>query len=545
MAVSVQASQQHFLGDARSRSVWRWQLMLSISVIAISGVSAVLTPEVFRDWRFLSALSYIVIITLIALGVRWEHASKSMILALAIADIYVIFLLNEGSSVSLAFLWIFPISWIATYYSTFTLVISLSAVGGFMLLGLAIHGFSVNEAISSVMLLIALGFIGTTIATGSQRTRSAKRLLSAQAQRVETTLHRVQEQKARSQRLLDSLEIGVARVGEGGQLQLANQRFRELYSFDESSQLSISRAVEYQSRRGMTTPLEQTTIMRASRGELFVNEPTWLFGTDGKWRVLNATTRVIEIGEHEDDGLLLIVEEVTDKVDPQATHGAAMRLISHELRNPLTAVLGHVDLLLEREDLPESARNQAAVIERAADRMQLLIDQALAVDGPSVEDDDVQFDLAETARTSVESFRPTAESKTIRLNVDLEESLVVHGDVFRIRQVIDNVLSNAIKYSDRGATVIVRGVSESDRQVSIEINDTGVGISQEDLPNIFNPDFRAPSAVASGVPGTGLGLSISRDIAYQCGGTLEAQSELGKGTTMKIALPVQGRRQHR
>src|SRR5690606_33442608 len=149
---------------------------------------------------------------------------------------------------------------------------------------------------------------------------------------------------------------------------------------------------------------------------------------------------------------------------------------------PLTAVLGHVDLLLESSDLNDSARKKAEVIEHAAERMQVLIDRALAAEGPNYDEGDIAFDLAESARDSIDAFAPLAHDNKIRLIVTLDEPLPMSGDVFRIRQVIDNIVSNAIKYSQRGGTVTIRGLRIDDQRVGLEVTDTGIGISPEDLP---------------------------------------------------------------
>lgn len=528
------------LGDARSRAVWRWQLILAISVIAIAGVTALLTPKVLVDWRFLSGFLIVLIVTILALGIQWANVRGPTIIWVVVIDIFAVFLLSSGSAGLIAFLWVFPVTWIATYYSTVVVIGALSFISFLMMTQLAFNKFEAGETINFIMIMIALGFIATTIRAGAHRNASVKRLLRAQAQRIERTLHRVTDQRERKQRLLDSLDIGVARVGPDGSLQLANKRFQGLFSFEEASKSGLARAVEYRTRRGTPTPPAETIVMRAARGELLSNQLIWLFDIKGKWRALRATTRVIENGEFKDDGLLLIVDEVTERVDPQASHGATMRMISHELRNPLTAVLGHVDLLLERPDIPEPARKQAEVIERAGERMQALIDQALSSASPAKEEGDIEFDLAETAHAAIEAFTPTAENHKIHLHARMAENFIVTGDVFRIRQVIDNVLSNAIKYSERGGIVNIRGYHDGGNQVVIEVADTGIGISDGDLAHIFEPDFRAPNARASGIPGTGLGMSISRDIAVQCGGSLEVKSRLGKGTTVKIALPAEG-----
>ncbi len=536
----TQAPLRHF-GDARSRSVWQWQLMLAVTTVAVAGITALLAPETFGEASFVIALALLVAVTLLTLGAPWHRADATLILLVPLTDILVIALLDAGAVAPLSYLWVFPIAWIATYYRVGTMIGALCLVGALMIVKLFTEGPDMQEAMDLIVQFITVVFIATIMSVGGIRNRSSKRLLRAQSARIGNALERVTDQQARNRRLLDSLDVGIARVGREGVLEVANDAFQRLYALDESTQFRHAHAAEYTARRGEPVPWRETTINRAARGELFADRVVWLFGIDGQWRALSATTRVIEspTSNAADDGLLLVVRDVTESLDPQARHGATMRSISHELRNPLTAVLGHVDLVLDHEDLKPEARHQLEVVERAAERMQTLIDNALAGDGPHTDDAEMAFDLAETAAASVEAFTPTANSEGIVLDVDLAVPLPSAGDGFRVRQVIDNVLSNAIKYSQRGGRVTIRGIRTADGDTALDVADTGIGISEEDLPRIFEPDFRTALARQSGVPGTGLGLGISRDILTAHGGRMLVNSALGSGTTITIVLPSQ------
>ncbi|WP_206476927.1 sensor histidine kinase KdpD [Microbacterium sp. KRD172] len=231
------------------------------------------------------------------------------------------------------------------------------------------------------------------------------------------------------------------------------------------------------------------------------------------------------------------MRDVTAAMDPHTDASATRRTISHELRNPLTAILGHIDLLIERDDISAAARRQLDVVERAGTRMERLIDDALVTPGARAEDSDVHFDLADIARASIEGFAPVADAGGIALDVDLEQYLPLCADAFRLRQVVDNVISNAIKYVQRGGKVSVRGHCPAPGEVALTVTDTGIGIGVDDLPRIFEPDFRTEVAREQGIPGTGLGLGISRDIVLAQGGRIDVKSDLGQGTEVSIVLP--------
>lgn len=525
-----------YFGDARCRSIWQWQLVLAFTVVVIVVGVALLTPARLGDARFALGVFSLIAITISALAVPWHRIGPAGVLVLPILDSLAIALIAAGGTAAATLLWVFPVAWVASYYSTGVLIGLISLIGALRLVNLFTLGLTVETTINALILLITLGFVGVIMSVGAERNLSGRRLLSAQSDRLGHALQRVNDQGARNRRLLDSLDVGIARVGAGGLIEISNDAFHTIFAIDATARFHPSRAVEYRTRRGEPVPSDQTAIARASRGELFADEIVWLFGLDGQWRAVKVATKAIDHGMVTGDGLLLIVEDVTETADPRAGDDARRRTISHELRNPLTAVLGHIDLLLERDDLADSAREQLHVVEHAGSRMQQLIDDALAAPGSRRDDAAVDFDLADIARASLEGFAPAAESAGVTVDVVLDETLCVRGDAFRLRQVVDNVLGNAIKYAQRGGHVAVWGSRPTEGEVALRVSDTGIGISEDDLPRVFDREFRTELARERGIPGTGLGLSISRDIVAAEGGRLEVQSELGHGTEVTVVL---------
>ncbi len=169
--------------------------------------------------------------------------------------------------------------------------------------------------------------------------------------------------------------------------------------------------------------------------------------------------------EDEPPSTLLIVHDVTDLIESENARERLFAIVSHELRNPLTAILGHVDLALEDPTLTQNTREQLEVIDSAGERMQYLISDILtasqreeaAASRPSL------VDLHTIIAASMESFHPAAVLQGVRVSADLSGELPVTGDGFRLRQVIDNVLSNAIKYTPRDGTVEISGRATAQR----------------------------------------------------------------------------------
>jgi signal transduction histidine kinase len=214
-------------------------------------------------------------------------------------------------------------------------------------------------------------------------------------------------------------------------------------------------------------------------------------------------------------------------------------LISHDLRTPLTSITGYVELALE-EELSDDVRGFLQVVERNSERLLVLVNDLLFVarlqaGELTLEPDDL--DVAEVVRDAVRAFEPRAAAKLITLNCVLDAVPAVHADRGRVQQVLDNLVSNALKFTPEGGAVHV-SLAERDGFVRLEVTDSGIGISPDDQRRLFQRFFRAESAVARQLPGTGLGLYISRVITEAHHGSLSVRSELGRGSTFRLELPV-------
>ncbi|MDX6435280.1 MAG: hypothetical protein QOK34_114 [Gaiellaceae bacterium] len=216
--------------------------------------------------------------------------------------------------------------------------------------------------------------------------------------------------------------------------------------------------------------------------------------------------------------------------------------VSHELRTPLTSIHGYVNLLVEDEGeaLSDERRRFLSIIERNTERLRHLVDDLLLIselDAGKLKLKLNRIDLPTLARESVESARPAAEAGDITLDFSAESPLRLTGDRLRLGQLLDNVISNALKFTPRGGTVSIR-TSRTNGSAFVEIEDTGVGIAQGDLRHLFERFYRTEGAEASAVQGTGLGLAISQAIAEAHGGLIDVTSEENVGTTFRIALPA-------
>jgi PAS domain S-box-containing protein len=222
-----------------------------------------------------------------------------------------------------------------------------------------------------------------------------------------------------------------------------------------------------------------------------------------------------------------------------------LALVSHELRTPLTSIVGYLELLVEDEadEVSPTGRQFLSVIDRNARRLQRLVDDVLfaaQAEAGRLSLDPRRIDLAEVASESVEALRPTAVERGIELSLEPKRLPVVTADRDRVGQAIDNLVSNALKFTPPGGSVDVR-LSGHDGVAVVEVSDTGLGMSEEDRARVFDRFFRA-GASRDSAPGVGLGLTIVKAIAEGHGGSVSVESEEGVGTKFRIELPLESSR---
>jgi two-component system OmpR family sensor kinase len=213
---------------------------------------------------------------------------------------------------------------------------------------------------------------------------------------------------------------------------------------------------------------------------------------------------------------------------------------SHELRTPLTSISGHARMLDEwaLDGDKETARRSVGTIREEAGRMRGLIESLLTLtrgdEGAPMEVG--RYDLGAVGKEATETARAAVDGKLSVDFVPIEQEVTATFDRERVLQVASILLDNAVKYTPDGGSVTV-SVGEEDGSVALAVSDTGIGISEEQLPFVFERFYRADAARAE--EGIGLGLSIARQIAEAHGGTIEARSKLGVGSTFVLLLPRQ------
>jgi signal transduction histidine kinase/CHASE3 domain sensor protein len=250
-----------------------------------------------------------------------------------------------------------------------------------------------------------------------------------------------------------------------------------------------------------------------------------------------------EVGLH---GRIVVLSDVTARREAERMKEEFSALVSHELRTPLTSIIGYLELLNDeaQRDRDDPAAQQRirflGVVDRNARRLLRLVGDLLfvaQVEAGKLSLEETDVDLEAVAKESAEAAAPRARAAGVEITLDCEPVPLVRGDRDRLAQALDNLVSNAIKFTPEGGRVVVRLMQEGDQAV-LEVADTGIGISHADLERLFQRFFRTQRATSAAIPGFGLGLTIAQAIVHAHDGRISVQSRDGEGTTFRIELPL-------
>jgi len=239
-------------------------------------------------------------------------------------------------------------------------------------------------------------------------------------------------------------------------------------------------------------------------------------------------------------GAVLVVYDITEFKNVEVMRKDFVANVSHELKTPITSIKGFAETLLDGAAEDPKVREQfLTIIFDESKRIQLLIEDLLILS--RLEKDDstlhvVPLEIGIMLQEIMPIIEHQAEYKSIEVTVDADESLTFEADEEKIKQILLNLLTNAISYTPEKGSILLK-IKDNGENVSFEVKDTGIGISKENLPRIFERFYRVDKDRSRDTGGTGLGLAIVKHIVEVHNGEIEVDSELGKGTTFTVSIP--------
>ncbi|HEX4696783.1 MAG TPA: ATP-binding protein [Candidatus Udaeobacter sp.] len=262
---------------------------------------------------------------------------------------------------------------------------------------------------------------------------------------------------------------------------------------------------------------------------------------DGSQIELHAVATRNEAGEIT--GALVLFHDITELRKTDQIRRDFVANISHELRTPLSILRGYIETLLEH---PQTSAKELSrilgVMDRHSKRLDMIVEDLLTLEQLESANPNLQLanvDLANFLGEIVRDWEKKLTSKRLKVSVHVPQDLMpVRVDRMRLQEALYNLLDNAVKYSHEHGRIRL-AARQRDGEIELSVSDTGIGIHKDDLPRIFERFYRVDKArTQDKIPGTGLGLAIVKHVAQRHGGHVEAESELGKGTTIRVILPV-------
>jgi PAS domain S-box-containing protein len=355
------------------------------------------------------------------------------------------------------------------------------------------------------------------------------------------------------------LPFGVCLNDEAGYYRMVNKAYCEIYNFEQEEIIGqhystimppdqIEKANRHYARLlagDLGIPVER--IRQRKDGSIIYIEAAnaLVQGTDGQKMVITVVRNISERKQAEED--LRGAKDSAEKARRVAEAASQAKSVfltnmSHELRTPLNGILGYAQILKQEQTLLPRQQRGLKVIQESGEHLLLLINDILdlaKVEAGKIELQTRPFDLPGFVSSVCEMMVTRAEAKDLNCSKKIGPlPQTVLGDDIRLRQVLVNLLGNAIKFTDQGGVTLTAEISpDKNELIRFQITDTGVGIAPEELDTIFNP-FEQVGNHTRQEKGTGLGLAISKELVELMGGTLQVTSESGQGSVFWFDIPL-------
>jgi two-component system, OmpR family, phosphate regulon sensor histidine kinase PhoR len=339
-----------------------------------------------------------------------------------------------------------------------------------------------------------------------------------------------------TQTILEAMQDGLLVVDARRHIMLMNRPFEKLFELrDPALGVPLLEAVRHATLDGLIAKTLHT-------GEAMSSELGLADSRTHSERHIEVSAVPIKKAVDGPTGAVVIFHDITELKRLDQIRSDFVANVSHELRTPLSILRGYVETLL---DNPKTSREELArilaIMERHSKRLGLLVDDLLSLaqlESPQAILELSAVRVGELFKNVIRDWKERLAAKNLKVIVDVPpDASTVCADETRLQEVLYNLLENAVKYSHQNGEIHLQAARRSS-EIVLSVSDVGIGIHKDQLPRIFERFYRVDKARSRELGGTGLGLAIVKHIAQLHGGRVEAASELGKGTTIRVILPA-------
>jgi len=359
--------------------------------------------------------------------------------------------------------------------------------------------------------------------------------LNQMAVNLDTQLRELTQGKSQLETVLSNMEEGVLVTTRYREILLMNEAFKVL--FQTSLPPKTKTVLEHLRNVGLEDSLRETAEQgtRMTREMVLARKPPVMLEVNTSPILVSGKTR----------GIVAVFHDITKMRQAENEQRDFIQNASHELKTPLTVIKGYIESLLEDPlDQPDRTKKTLRILKKNADRLESLISDILDLSRIEAEKTDLKvspLDLKGQIEQVLSEFEAKASEKKIRLASELPQDLPkVLMSELHFDQILSNLVDNAVKYSGEETTVTVRVLPDAQAGLILQVEDQGIGISEEERHRVFERFYRVDKARSRASGGTGLGLSIARTLVENYGGSISVTSKPGQGSVFYVSLPKNG-----
>ena len=339
--------------------------------------------------------------------------------------------------------------------------------------------------------------------------------------------------------VVDTVDAGITFYNPAGEILLTNETARQQAAAGGSPVSTHLKRWEHVFGPDRVTPVpeDQRAVALAARGELVTRRLFWI-GVGADQRAVVVSTQFVRRASGELIGTVVAAHDVTPLAEAILSRDEFLTTITHELRTPLTSMIGYLDLIEDSIELADSGiAAEFGIVQRNSQRLLALINDLLVTTRGQAYLERRLFDVAELAENSINTIRVAAGEAGVHIVPPSLVPVRAEVDADQIGNVLDKVLSNALKFNRPEGEIALTVEVEGD-EVVISVGDTGIGMSEAEQAQIFDRFFRGATSRLNVIDGSGLGLSTAKTIVEAHHGSIGVHSELGEGSTIEIRLPL-------
>jgi len=383
------------------------------------------------------------------------------------------------------------------------------------------------------LLLAAIFAVAWWLERGRNQRLETERLGQLAEQRLQRE-NELREQAQRTAALFERMIEGLIVVDAGGRIRLANRAAVELFNFTPPAiGRTILETTRHHEVAALVTRLENEPEILGHELRLETLESP---------KFLQVNALALRDGDGARDGAILVIHDLTRLRQLEAVRQEFVANVSHELRTPLSLIKSAAETLIDGgKDEPDSLIRFLQIIDKHANRLTLLIDDLLmlsTLDSGNIRLALQSVSLGGAVQEVADDLRGRAHARGVTIKNQVGPALIVQADPDRLRQVISNLIDNAIKYGRIEGAVVISARSLDSRRIEVSVQDDGPGIPAEACARIFERFFRGDKARSREQGGTGLGLAIVKHVVQAHGGEVRVESAPGAGARFSFTLPV-------